>query len=166
MKLGFFGGSLLFIAAPALAAVDANHCVSRSMQLKASKRDAFIESCMAQVSSPANIKEVGQQNKTALCEQNARNQHLQGSARSKYISKCMTANEAAVAAKAASSQASPAPRSVSEKSPLPKAAPKSAASNPEKSAERQRSKKSCEQRATGLKGDEHKRFMKRCKKQG
>lgn len=149
-----FACCLSFIAtpAPALAALEANQCYEESMKLKSAERDAYIKSCMTKVSSSANTNEIKQQNKAAACEQNAKNRHLQGSAKTAYVSKCMTADEAAAAsAKLASSPKTTLPWLATEKTET------------KKQASRHRSEKSCDQRATKLKGEERKRHMKRCK---
>ncbi|HSM97505.1 MAG TPA: hypothetical protein VLS47_00695, partial [Gallionella sp.] len=53
--------------------------------------------------SPANIKEIESQHKKILCEQNARNNKLQGNDKTKYIETCINKNEAAEAAANATS---------------------------------------------------------------
>lgn len=153
MKLGvLFACCLPFIATPALGAIDANQCYANSTKMKRTERSAYLASCMAKVSSDANIDEVRRKNKSAACEQNAKNRHLQGNARSAYVSKCMTADEAAAAsAKLASSPKTTLPWLAAEKTET------------KKQTSRHRSKKSCDQRAAKLKGEERKRHMKRCK---
>lgn len=91
---------LVIVAASAMAAADPNSCATKSKQLKRSERQAFIKSCMEQVSSPTNVKEVEQQKKRAQCDQNAKNQHLDGNAKGSYVNECMNKNEAAEVASA------------------------------------------------------------------
>lgn len=93
--------TLSLVAVPALAAAAANNCTSQSTKLKSSERSAFMKSCLAQLNSPSSVKEKEQQNKKALCEQNAKNRNLQGNEKSNYLATCMNVNEAqAVASKA------------------------------------------------------------------
>ncbi|HXU93349.1 MAG TPA: hypothetical protein VFP33_06800 [Gallionella sp.] len=96
-----FACFLLFISTSVLAAPDPNNCYSGSMQLKPSERDAYIESCMAMVSAPANVQEEFHRSKLRFCEQNVKNMKLRGDTRSNYIDTCMNSNEAEVAAKEA-----------------------------------------------------------------
>ena len=142
----------LLLASPAWAAVDPNTCAEKSKQVKRSERDAFIKSCMAQVNSAA--KDANQQNKKALCEQNARNHKLEGSAKSNYISECLNRNEAAAAV-----AASPAKSQASAKPAKPKASAKVVKNKNSRTA------RSCAQQASkkGLKGDERKKFIATCK---
>lgn len=93
-----FTCSLLFTATSALAAPDPNSCVPDSMKLKPSERGAYINSCMALVSAPANVKEEFERNKLRFCKQNVKNMKLQGEAKSNYLNTCMTSNEAEAAA--------------------------------------------------------------------
>lgn len=94
-----FTYSLLFTAASALAAPDPNRCVPDSMNLKPHERGAYIDSCMAQVSAPENVRESFERSKLRFCEQNLKNMKLKGAGRSGYLSTCMTSNEAEVAAR-------------------------------------------------------------------
>ncbi len=99
-----FTCSLLFTATSALAAPDPNSCFSDSLQLKPSERDAYIESCMAQVSAPANVQEAFQREKMNFCEQNVKNMKLRGTEKSNYIDTCLNSNEAEAAAKEATAK--------------------------------------------------------------
>jgi len=151
--MGFLG---FFIAAPALAA-DANSCASQSAKLKSSERNAFMKTCMAQLSSPASIKEKEQQNKKALCEQNAKNRKLQGNEKSNYLTTCMNENQAqAVASK---SPAKPQAKAKPEKprAPVKTAQKKDTAPTPQVA-------KACAHQATekGLNGDARSKFMDKC----
>lgn len=93
----------MFFAIPALA-MEAGSCVANSARLKPSERSAYMKSCLAQVSSPANVKEAELRHKRTLCEQNAKNFKVQGSERDNYIATCMNRNEAEAAAKAEHNQ--------------------------------------------------------------
>lgn len=87
---------VMLFALPALA-VEVNSCAAKSAQLKLSERSAYMKSCLAQASSPANVKEAELQHKRALCEQNAKNYKLQGNSRANYIPTCINKNEAVAA---------------------------------------------------------------------
>ncbi len=89
---------LLTSIAPTAFAMQGNDCAARSNQVKPAEREAFMESCLAKAGAPANVQEEERKHKSALCEQNAKNKHLQGNDKSYYQSNCMTKNEAAVAA--------------------------------------------------------------------
>jgi hypothetical protein len=141
---------LLCFSAGAQAAQDGQNCEAKSRQVKIDKRKAFLKSCLAQVGSPANVKEAVQQNKRATCEQNARNMKLAGTKRSDYLNGCMNKNEAAVVAKKVEAQA--AARSQAAKARKPA---KPAAGNV-----------SCSQKAKqqGLQGEARKKFIRDCSK--
>ncbi len=155
MKLGVvFACSTLFVVAPAMAAMDGNSCVAKSKQYKASEREAFMKKCLADISSPANVKEVERERKRSVCEQNAKNLKEQGTDKNQYVNECMNKNEAAAAAAevaATAPAAAPAPA-------------KEAAKPVRKAAASHKSAKACSQEATkkGLKGDARKQFLKTC----
>lgn len=118
----------IFFAVPALA-MEASSCAARSAHLRLSERNAYMKSCLAQVSSPANVKEAELRRKRALCEQNAKNFKLQGNDRANYIATCMNRNEAEAAAKhnqtiASKKAAKPAPaRAAAEVNPKVRSKP-------------------------------------------
>jgi hypothetical protein len=85
------------------------------MQLKASERGAYINSCMAMVSAPANVKEEFERNKLRFCEQNVKNMKLRGEARSSYLNTCMTSNEAEAAATEVATQQAAAGKAAAAK---------------------------------------------------
>ncbi|HEY5994183.1 MAG TPA: PsiF family protein [Gallionellaceae bacterium] len=149
--------ALLPVSIPALAK-DGKACEAESARLPIADRDAHMKKCLAQLNDPSNVKQTQQMDKQARCEQNARNQQLQGSAKSSYISTCITSNEAAEAAKA-----SPTSPTMQAKAPSPatKAATKNAAAHPAAG----KPSKSCVKQANtkGLKGNERKQFLKDCK---
>jgi hypothetical protein len=89
---------LLTIIATPVFAVPGNDCASRSEKIKPADREDFMKSCLAQVGTPANVKEAKQKHKSALCEQNAKNKKLQGSDKGNYQADCVNKNEAVVAA--------------------------------------------------------------------
>jgi len=88
---------LVCIATPALA-LQGGDCSARSQKLKPSERDAFMKSCLAKAGEPANVQEEERKQKSARCEQNARNKKLQGNERTEYHTNCMNKNEAAAIA--------------------------------------------------------------------
>ena len=142
---------LALVSTPAMS-MDSKSCQAQSAQMQSAERDAFMKKCLAQLSDPANVKDRQQQSKRARCEQNAKNQNLQGSAQANFVASCMNKNEAAEAAKATPAQAEP------------KAAP--AAKPPKKSsANGGKPGNSClkQARQKGVKGDERKQFLKDCK---
>ncbi len=160
MKLGvLFAYSALFVVAPAMAAMDANSCAAKSKHMKVSEQQGFMKSCLQQVSSPSNVKEIEQQRKRSVCEQNAKNLKEQGADKNKYVTECMTKNEAAeAAAEVAANTPTAAPAVAPAKEAPAKAARASASHKAAKPA------KSCSQQAAkkGLKGDALKKFMKSC----
>jgi hypothetical protein len=97
---------IMFITTSAMA-LDENSCVSQSAQLKPSERDAFIKSCLKQLSSPSNVEKAEQQRLKALCEQNAKNYHLEGDEQTNYVTSCMSHNEAEVVQSAPGSPSKP-----------------------------------------------------------
>ena len=88
---------LTFFANPAFA-VAGNDCAAKSEKVKVTERDEFMKSCLAQVGTPANVKEAKQKHKSARCEQNAKNMKLQGDDKGNYQADCINKNEAVVAA--------------------------------------------------------------------
>lgn len=120
------------------AAQTGQSCENKAKQVAPEKRDAFITSCLAQVSAPSNVKEVSQQNKRRTCEQNAKNLKLNPNNRSGYFDQCMNKNEAASKAKIIQNRTEPTARNAA--------------------------KKSCAQRAKeqNLTGHARKRFMSGC----
>lgn len=89
MKLLLVGIVTALISAPALAAAKKNCADARD-----------IGKCLDQQSSPAAVRQVQIEEHQALCNQNAKNQGLQGNERSRYLSTCLHENEADKAAKA------------------------------------------------------------------
>ncbi len=143
----------LLVAAPAMAAMDANSCAAKAKHLKASEQQAAIKACLEQASSPSNVKELEQQRKRSACEQNAKNLKDQGVDKNKYLADCMSKNEAATAA-AEAGTAAPAAAPAHPKQAAPKASKKAAPA----------SAKTCSQQAAkkGLKGEARKKFIKDC----
>lgn len=133
----------------AVMAKDGKTCQAESAKLPAAERNAYMQKCIAQMGDPSNVREKQQQDKQARCEQNAKNQNLQGNAKSAYVSSCMTKDEAA-AAKTTPAQA---------KAAAPAAKPAKSSSHAAKPAN------SCVKQANqqGLKGKERKQFLKECK---
>ncbi len=144
-------GFTMFLLSASAMAMDAKTCEAKASHLQSAERNDFMKKCLADLSDPSNVKENQQQEKRARCEQNAKNQKLQGGAQANFVSSCMTKNEAAEAAKAAPAQ--------TVASTAPAAKPKKAAANgkskPHVSCAKQAKQK-------GLKGDERKQFLKEC----
>ncbi len=95
--------SLIAIATPALA-LQGNECLESSKRLNPAERESFMKTCLAKAQDPANVREEERKQKSAQCEQNARNKKLQGNEKTKYHDSCMNKNDAAAVAK---SQAQP-----------------------------------------------------------
>lgn len=147
-RLLLAGFVMALISAPAMS-MDAKTCEAQSAKMPATERSAFMKKCLADLSSPSNVKERQQQEKRARCEQNAKNQKLQGGAQANFVSSCMNKNEAAEAAKAA---------------PVQTAASAEPTARPRKAAANSKPPVSCAKQAKqkGLKGEERKQFMKEC----
>lgn len=90
---------LISVAAPAFA-LQGSECSAKSAKFKPAEREKFMQSCLAQARDPANVKEEERKQKSAQCEQNARNKKLQGSDKANYQASCMNKNEAATIASA------------------------------------------------------------------
>ncbi len=145
--------ALFSINAPVMAK-DGKSCEAESSKLPPQERSAYIKRCLAQLNDPVNVKQEQQQSKQVRCEQNAKNQNLQGNAKASYISSCMNKDEAAAAAaKVPTSQAN---TSTTAAKPAKHATGKTNGSKPAKSCVKQANQK-------GLKGDERKQFLKDCK---
>ena len=112
MKTTIFFKSLLALSVVApVCAFAAGNCELRNSEngnsrLSTAQRTAYIKQCLADSSSPANVKKVAEQQKKMSCEQNAKNKALQGAAKASYLASCVNRNEAREAAEAmaASSQ--------------------------------------------------------------
>ncbi len=134
---------LLTTIAPTASALQGNDCAAKADQVKSTEREAFMESCLSKVEAPANVQEEERKHKTALCEQNAKNKHLQGNDKANYQTNCMTKNEAAVAAKAT---------------------PQNVVSASNQTAATNSSAKSAPQKAAAVKQKEHKKGGKKKEK--
>lgn len=150
--------TMLSVSTSALA-LDGKACEAKAAHMNQADHDAFMKSCLAQMSEPSNVKEIQQQDKKARCEQNAKNQKLQGNEKTNYVSTCMTENEAA-AVKQATPQVESKPAAPAEK---PKHA--ATANNGAKATATGKKGNSCVKQANkkGLKGDARKEFLKDCK---
>lgn len=137
----------MMFATQAMAAQTGRDCESKAKQIAPGKRDAFIQTCLAQTSSPANVQEVTQQNKRRTCDQNAKNLKLTQGSQPGYVDECLHKNDAAIAAKRLHA-------------PQPVRLASSSADKPAKS-----SKISCTQQAKeqSLKGSKRRQFMKACR---
>lgn len=90
--------SLITIATPAIA-LQGSECLESSKKLNPAERESFMKTCLAKAQDPANVREVERKQKSAQCEQNARNKKLQGNEKTKYHDNCMNKNDAAAIAK-------------------------------------------------------------------
>ena len=83
-----------------VVALGAGNCEPKDTQLTTAQRTSYIKQCLAEASSPANVRRVAEQQKKVSCEQNARNKALQGVAKTSYVASCFNKNEAREAAEA------------------------------------------------------------------
>ncbi|MGZ8256865.1 MAG: PsiF family protein [Gallionella sp.] len=152
---------LLFLACSAQAAQDGQSCENRSLQMKPEARQAFLTSCLAQASAPANVQAATHESKQKICTQNEKNLKKEGVNKPGYMNECMTKNEAAVAAQKVASSPATAPVVHHAAKPASKAAVNSSVATPAKTSN---SKKSCAKQAhkKHLKGDERKKFIANC----
>ncbi|MDH2918282.1 MAG: PsiF family protein [Sideroxydans sp.] len=162
MKRIIFAVQCLLLSFSVSAAQVGQDCEAKSQQVKPEARQAFLTSCLAQVSSPANVQAVTQKNKQESCAQNEKNMKKAGVNKPGYMNECMTKNEAAAEAQKvanASPAAAPAPV-VHHAKPVAKVV---ATSAPVATA-KPNSKKSCAKQAhkKHLKGEERKQFMTSC----
>lgn len=147
----------LLLASTSAMSMEGKDCEAKSAQMNLSERNAFMKTCLAQLSEPSNVKEMQQQGKRARCEQNSKNQNLQGNEKNNYVTSCMTANEAAAVAKATPSQ--------TEGSAAPAEKPKTVSTHKGAKGAGGKPKTSCVKQANkkGLKGDARMQFLKDCK---
>lgn len=90
---------LMAFATQSMSAQTGKDCEVKAHQVSVEKRDAFLKSCLAQTSAPANVQEVTMQSKRRTCEQNAKNLKLNPGNKPGYVEECINKNEAAIAAK-------------------------------------------------------------------
>lgn len=119
--------SLIAVATPALA-LQGNECLESSKRLNPGERESFMKTCLAKAQDPANVQEEARKQKSAQCEQNARNKKLQGNEKAKYHDSCMNKNDAAAVAKS-QTQAGVAPSRKPVSSSTPKVTAHQSASN-------------------------------------
>ncbi len=155
---------LMAFSTQAFSAQTGRDCEVKGQQIAPEKRDAFLKSCLAQTSAPANVQEITQKNKRSTCEQNSKNLKLNPGNKPGYIEECMHKNEAAAVAKSLNAPQSNPPATQVTKSqskPARTGANKAVSEKPAKSTGR---KYSCSHQAKekGLKGNERKQFMKDC----
>lgn len=79
---------------PGVVVLKSSHCESAGAKLPPAEQVAFLKSCLAEASSPANVKAAALQEKKAYCGKNVKNKALQGSEKESYITACMNNNEA------------------------------------------------------------------------
>jgi hypothetical protein len=130
--------SLIAIATPALA-LQGNECLESSKRLNPAERESFMKTCLAKAQDPANVQKEERKQKSAQCEQNARNKKLQGNEKAKYHDSCMNKNDASAVAKS-QSQASVAPSHKQVSSDKPKGASHKSVSNKHSSGKPARKK--------------------------
>lgn len=160
---------LLLLSADAFAAQDAQSCETRSRQFKSKEQETFLKSCLAQISSPANVKETSQQEKRRACEQNAKNRALQGNEKTNYLNACENSNEAAAIARQVAKNTPPlaAQAAASKTSAPPAAVPhKQAAPAVKKPVRHPDSNHACAKTAQQkhLKGSARNKFISDCSK--
>ncbi|MDO8313026.1 MAG: PsiF family protein [Sideroxyarcus sp.] len=157
---------LMAFSTQVLSAQTGQDCEAKGKQIAAEKRDAFLQSCLAQTSTPANVQELAQQKKRRTCEQNAKNLKLNPGNKPGYVETCMNKNEAAIAAKTLNAPQSTQPTARVAKTPSKTATTSADNSASKKPTKQDGRKNSCSQQAKekGLKGDARKRFMKDCQK--
>lgn len=134
---------LMAFATQALSAQTGKDCEAKGKQVTAEKRDAFLKSCLAQTSAPANVQEITLQNKRRTCEQNAKNLKLNPGNKPGYVEECVHKNEAAIAAKHLNAPQSSRPATYAAKAPAKSASAntgRTASAKPAKHASKQRNK--------------------------
>lgn len=163
---------MLTFAAQAWASSDNQSCAAKSKQLPSQEQKQFIESCLAQASSPEHVRAATEQKKRNHCEQNARNMKLDGGKKSDYINDCMNKNVAANEATKVNAKA-PALAKLEQPAGSHTAASSKPAhhaaavqAKPVTQPKATSSKKSCSAKAKqqGLKGEDRKKFMSDCRK--
>ena len=162
MKRIIFALQCLLLSFGVSAAQVGQDCETKSQHIKPEARQAFLTSCLAQVSSPANVQAVSQQNKQETCTQNEKNMKKAGVNKPNYLHECMTKNEAATEAQKVAN-ANPA-AAATPAVPHVKPSVKAVAKSTPVAAAKPNSKKSCAKQAhkKHLKGDERKQFMTSC----
>jgi hypothetical protein len=157
---------LTAFATLAFSAQTGRDCEIKSKQVSSEKRDAFLKSCLAQASAPANVQELTQQNKRLACEQNAKNLKLNPGNKPGYVEECVHKNEAAAVAKSLNAPQSIPPAPQAAKSPSKPAHTGTHKSATEKPAKTTTKNVSCSHQAKekGLKGAARKQFMQDCGK--
>ena len=126
---------LIPVSTPVLA-MQGSECSAKSAKLIPAERPAFMKSCLAQAQDPNNVKEEERKQKSAQCEQNAKNKKLQGSDKTAYFTTCMNKNDAV--AKASAQPANTAAPSNKTASPSGKTASPSSKSAAPKAAGKQK----------------------------
>lgn len=86
----------LSVSALLATPVFAGNCESKGAHLPPAEYAAHMKSCLAEASSPANVKAVALQQKKAYCDKNVKNKALKGDEKEKYLAVCMKHNEAEV----------------------------------------------------------------------
>ena len=88
--------SVSTLLAPSVFAGNEESCESKGAHLPPAEYVAHMKSCLAEASSPANVRAVALQQKKAYCDKNVKNKGLKGDEKEKYLSVCMNHNEAEV----------------------------------------------------------------------
>lgn len=71
-----------------------SQCESKAAALSLAEQSVFMKSCLAEASSPENVRAVALRQKKAYCDKNVKNKALQGSEKESYLTACMNNNEA------------------------------------------------------------------------
>lgn len=80
-------------AAPAFAH-EGNDCATQAEKIaNMAEREAFTKSCLEKAAAPAKSKAIGQKEKEANCNQNAKNMKLEGHKKSEYLEHCYREND-------------------------------------------------------------------------
>ena len=88
------GSQPLDVNLTGIVVLNPSQCESKGAALPPAERSAFMKSCLAEASSPANVKAVALQQKKAYCDKNVKNKALQGSEKESYLTTCMNNDEA------------------------------------------------------------------------
>lgn len=83
------------LATPVFAGNE-GRCESKGAHLPPAEYVTHMKSCLAEASSPANVKAAALQQKKAYCDKNVKNKGLKGSEKESYLTACMNHNEAQV----------------------------------------------------------------------
>ena len=83
---------LVTVATPAFAH-RGNDCADAAAKLPMAERADFTKGCLARVAAHENSESIGQKQKEAQCDQNAKNQKLAGKMKKDYLNHCYQEND-------------------------------------------------------------------------